>query len=57
MKIFLTILEAIFSPFSLLIRSDNFINHNKPIKTLWILLISLVVVIIAVLIVYRKQIF
>lgn len=58
MRIFNYIIELLISPFTVLIRLNiNTINTKKVLKSILILVISIVIVSILILFTYRKFIF
>lgn len=57
MKILSIIFEAIFSPFTTLLRANAMPDPNKKVKSFLVLFISLIIVAALILIVYSEVIF
>lgn len=57
MKIFNFILSVLFSPFVLLFKANAKPSPNKNVKTLLVLLVSIIAVFALVLIMYHEVIF
>lgn len=57
MKILNTIIEIITSPFTILLRANAMPDPNKKVKPLLVLFISLIIVAVLILLIYREVIF